>query len=415
VLLRLLLRSVSLAAKFGLTIAIARALGFAAVGEYGLAVAVSVIASKLLGLGFSAELNRRMSGTQPAPAIDTARALRMLYASFYVIACASLLVAARCGWFPVASASPHLGLVLVVAASEHYALEANTYAFSVHRMRPGSAMLFLRTGGWAAVAIAGLLGGVIADMRLVFLLWILANAGVIVWAWTLLGNIKPHVTHDADNIGRVTARLWETWKTGAPVYIGGVLLSGLQYAERFVASTSLPAAELGRYVFAWSVANSVQTIAYATVGVIAGPRLARAAGGSTDEWRRVFRQSLGRTLAIGVVAALAMAFGSPLIFSLAHEAISRTSLGMFAVLLLSFVLRSAGDILWAASVSLKARWGLMAAMCAAASAALPFSLWIIPGRSAIQVALAHLLASVAVLAALAWMISYLSRREKANV
>ncbi|KNH07893.1 hypothetical protein BRCH_03222 [Candidatus Burkholderia brachyanthoides] len=187
---RLLLRALSLGAKFALTVVIAHTLGFGAVAEYGLAVGVSVTASKLFGLGFSVELNRRMSGAAPVPAIATARTLCLAYASFYSIAGLALLAAWGLGKLPHTLPDARTCcLMLLVAFSEHYALEANGYVFSVHRVRAGSAMLFMRTGGWAAIAIAGLTCGTVADMRTIFALWIITNASVIVWAWQLLGRI----------------------------------------------------------------------------------------------------------------------------------------------------------------------------------------------------------------------------------
>ncbi|WP_431290673.1 hypothetical protein [Burkholderia cepacia] len=55
-----------------------------------------------------------------------------------------------------------------------------------------------------------------------------------------------------------------------------MLLAALQYAERFVAGGQVSADALGQYVFAWSIANAVQTVAFATVVATAGPRFVRA-------------------------------------------------------------------------------------------------------------------------------------------
>jgi O-antigen/teichoic acid export membrane protein len=279
--IRLLLRALSLAAKFGLTIAIARTLGFSAVGAYGLAVAASVIASKFFGLGFSSELNRRMSSDRPAVAIRTARSLRVVYFGFYLVVAIALAVALSYGWLADATADMRLpGLVFLVAVSEHYSFEVNTYLFSIHRARVASAMLFLRTGGWTVLAIAGLVSSLFGSIDIVFVLWILTNVVVILWAWSLLSRIASQSTPEAAPI--VPWR--QTWMAGAPYYLSGVLLAGLQYAERFAASFTLPAADVGRYVFAWSIANAVQTITYASVNVTAGPLLARAAIDDRASW-----------------------------------------------------------------------------------------------------------------------------------
>ncbi|WP_431290672.1 hypothetical protein [Burkholderia cepacia] len=90
---RLLLRFSALGLKFALAIVVARTLGFDAIAAYGLAVAASVIASKVLGLGFSPELNRRLSETNPMPAIAHARRLCVVYGALYVLLAAALAVA----------------------------------------------------------------------------------------------------------------------------------------------------------------------------------------------------------------------------------------------------------------------------------------------------------------------------------
>ncbi|WP_256859392.1 hypothetical protein [Burkholderia cenocepacia] len=145
---RLALRVGALGLKFVLTIVVARTLGFDAVAVYGVALAVSVVASKVLGLGFSTEINRRLAGPDPRDAIRTCMRLSVLYAGVYVALCgaAALPVGAFIG-LPRAGALADVPLVLVmlVACAEHAALEVNTWLFSLHRVRAASWVLFART------------------------------------------------------------------------------------------------------------------------------------------------------------------------------------------------------------------------------------------------------------------------------
>lgn len=403
---RLLLRVLSLAAKFGLTIVLARTLGLGAVADYGLAVAASVIASKLCGLGFGAELNRRLSEADPRAAIATARALRRVYGMLHASALCGAMTASLCGWLPGAASDPRtLGLLLLVAASEHYAMEVNAYVFSVHRARAGSSMLFVRTGGWAVFAIAGLLTGALDDVRAVFVLWTVMNLAVILWGWALLSRQAPDGRMQP-GAARPAAALRPVWSAGVPFHVGGVLLAGLQYAERLIASALLPAGEVGRYVFLWSVANAVQTIAFASVGVIAGPRLARAADGSQETWRATLRASLRSNAAVSVAVALGIGCTAPLIFRMANERATAFACLTLAVLLVSFLLRSTGDVLWAACIARSRGRRIVVALCCAALVSLPLSFWLIGGDGAgqggVRIALAHLLASTTALIALGW-------------
>ena len=90
-------------------------------------------------------------------------------------------------------------------------------------------------------------------------------------------------------------RLGTVWRDGAPFFVALLLLSVLQYLERFVASAQLDANELGRYVFVWSIANAVQTGASATVVAVAAPRLVSALD-STRAAAPAFRAELARAL-----------------------------------------------------------------------------------------------------------------------
>ncbi|MGN8134894.1 hypothetical protein ACTJLC_09220 [Paraburkholderia sp. 22099] len=156
-----------------LTIVVARTLGFAAVADYGLALAVSVVSSKLLGLGFSTEINRRLSSVNPVGAIRDARRLLLLYCVVYAVIAAIvafLYDSAGLGAFHRITPGILWGVVLV-AFSEHLGLETTSYVFSLHRPRLGSALLFIRTGAWAGVAIVGLLAGGVRSVEMIFTLW----------------------------------------------------------------------------------------------------------------------------------------------------------------------------------------------------------------------------------------------------
>jgi O-antigen/teichoic acid export membrane protein len=392
--LRLLLRVLSLAAKFGLTIVIARKLGFSAVADYGLAVAASVIASKLFGLGFSSEVNRRLSGEQPVAAIHTARSLRYVYGALYVTVLACAWIASREGWLAFAHTSSLVVMVeiLLVAIAEHYALEASSYVFSLHHAKAGSFMLFIRTGVWAVVAIVGLFAGVIANMHAIFALWIGANLVVIVWAWMIIGadwrSRDDRVARTAEGAG---AR--EVWAGGILFYVAGVMLAALQYVERFIASPYLSHEDLGRYVFSWSVANAVQTVAFASIVVTAGPRFAKIAAVAPQYLHTALRHSSRSLLVLTVLIAGCIALAHGPVFRLAHENAGTDGVVTLFILLISFVLRSVADLLWTAAIAQRAARAVVPGMLLAAAVCVPAAFWIIPGHGQTGVALAHLLTS----------------------
>ncbi|OED13096.1 polysaccharide biosynthesis protein [Burkholderia sp. A2] len=401
--IRLALRFTALGLKFGLTIVIARTLGFDAVAVYGLAVAASVVASKLLGLGFSTELNRRLSMSDPLPAIGEARRLGAAFAGLYLLICTSLAIASLTG-FPAAAfglSTRVLWCVLLVALSEHAAFETNAWMFSLHRPRAGSLLLFVRTGAWAGIACAGLLAGAVRSIEAVFALWFACNACVVAVSWHRIGVLAHRARHVVRTVRMPAWRdTIEGWLRGLPFYAAGALLSFMQYAERFIASAHVDAGALGRYVFAWSVANAVQTVAFATVVVTAAPGFVRVLAGDPAEFRRRLRRAVAASASLAALLSIAILVAHDDMFRLANERAGAQEVALLAVLLASFVLRAAADVLWAAAIALQAGAVVTLSMAGVALFCVPAAWYLIAGFGTTGAALAHLTTSIAIIAAL---------------
>ncbi|WP_175778148.1 lipopolysaccharide biosynthesis protein [Burkholderia cenocepacia] len=407
---RLMLRVGALGLKFVLTIVVARTLGFDAVAVYGFALAVSVVASKVLGLGFSTEINRRLAGPDPRDAIRTCVRLSVLYAGVYLLLCgvAALTGSGRFGT-PQAGllAGTPLVLVALVACAEHAALEVNTWLFSLHRARAASWLLFVRTGAWAGVAIAALTARAIDSIDGLFTIWLAADACVVALGWILIARTARQLPA-MPALSATRVRLATVWRDGAPFFVALLLLSVLQYLERFVASALLDANELGRYVFVWSIANAIQTIASATVAAVAAPRFVRVLVCPSDiasAFRLELAHALRASLALTGAAALAIAALHPWIFGLAHTGGGAPSAAILMILLLSFVLRAAADVLWAAAVALRAGRVVAGVLVVLTIACMPMSIALVHDQRALGAAVAHLVASIAVLAWLAWIVT----------
>ncbi|VWB62140.1 putative polysaccharide biosynthesis transporter protein [Burkholderia aenigmatica] len=408
---RLLLRFAALGLKFALTVVIARTLGFDAVAAYGLAVAASVIASKALGLGFGPELNRRLSETNPLTAIDDARALSIGYGALYLLMAASFAlvatndsIVARLDRF--ALSVPLAWCVLLVALSEHAAFEVNGWLFSLHRPRAGSVLLFVRTGVWSGLACAGLLAGVLHSIEAVLALWIATNAAVVAVGWRKIRAFAQRVR----GLGLPAPtphprRMWTVWRRGLPFYAAAVILASLQYAERFIAGGRIGADALGQYVFAWSIANAVQTVAFATVAVTAGPRLVRTLADTPDAFLRRTWQAIAASAAVTLLVSTGIVAAHRTLFAVAHEPVETGHVALLAVLLGSFVLRAAADVLWSAAIALRAGGVVLTAIAGLALLYVPVALHLISASGAEGAALAHLAASIAIATVLALIVA----------
>ncbi|VWC72833.1 putative polysaccharide biosynthesis transporter protein [Burkholderia lata] len=418
---RLLLRGLALGLKFALAIIVARTLGFDAVAAYGLAVAATVIASKVLGLGFSPELNRRLSEPDPLPAFGTMRTLCITYGGLYLLLIATLaisMVNGDAGLLARFGLSTRLAwCVLFVALSEHAAFEANGWLFSLHRPRAGSLLLFVRTGAWAGLACAGLLVGALHSIESVLALWFAANVCVVALSWWGIGAVAS-LAHGRPQAAHAPAArergVLSVWRHGLPFYVAGIVLASLQYAERFIGGGQLGADALGRYVFAWSIANAIQALAFSTVVVTAGPRFVRVLSDAPHTFSRLAVRATIASVAVTSIAAVAVLVLHRELFALAHEPAGPGQFALLATLLASFVLRGAADVLWTAAIALRAGFAVMVSMIALALSYLPLAWSLIVHAGAMGAAIAHLAASVGIVATLALIVARTGRYRAAT-
>ena len=194
------------------------------------------------------------------------------------------------------------------------------------------------------------------------------------------------------------------WLHGLPFYLAGVILSSLQYAERFIASRSLSADVLGQYVFAWSIASAAQAITFAVVVVTAAPRLIRTLADAPDTFLRRTTHAVTANIAVTLLASAIIFVAHPVLFALTNEPIAEKNVTLLALLLVSFILRAATDVLWVAAVALRAGGVVLATIAALTLLYIPAARYLIGNSGAVGMALAHLAASFAIAAALALIV-----------
>jgi hypothetical protein len=263
---RLLLRGGALGAKFLLVLAITHYLGYEALGFYGVVVAASLIASKFYSVGFSSEINRLISvGGTSRRVVD--KVLLLYLAVGLVLSVVTVLVYSL---FQAVEATTALILcVTLVLLTEHLSFEINSFVFSAQKATAGALLFFVKTGLWAVLAVGGMMLGWVSGIASVLWLWVAANVIVIVAGYLIVVSVHK---------GRATGTLATAtvWKAGLPFYLGTGLIALSQYAERFLIIDLEPYASLGKYVYAWSAANTLQALSYAVVAVVgnSGPRQA---------------------------------------------------------------------------------------------------------------------------------------------
>jgi O-antigen/teichoic acid export membrane protein len=359
---RLLLRGGALGAKFLLVLAITHYLGYDALGFYGVVVAASLIASKFYSVGFSSEINRLISvGGSSRLVVDK---VLLLYLAVGVLL-STLTVALYSLVSHVEAGTALIACVTLLLLTEHLSFEINSFVFSAQKANWGAMLFFVKTGLWALVAVAGLMLGVVADIASVLWLWVATNILVIVAGYLIVINV-----HKGRPVSTVTTA--SVWKAGLPFYLGAGLIALSQYAERFLILDLEPYASLGKYVYSWSAANTLQALSYAVVAVVGIPVLAKRYKDNQQALtvRQLFlNQWVLRSLVVScVVAVLIYAFFNILLDYVAVD-VPRPDNKILSVLIFSFALRAIGDIVWGGLIASKnSRVSLIsAAVCLAVS------------------------------------------------
>ncbi|MGE1174748.1 phosphoribosylaminoimidazole carboxylase [Pseudomonas sp. BW7P1] len=343
---RLLLRGGALGAKFLLVLAITRYLGYEALGFYGVVVAASLIASKFYSVGFSSEINRLISvGGSSRRVVD--RVLLLYLTVGLVLSGLTVLIYSL--FQQVEATVALIACVTLVLLTEHLSFEINSFVFSAQKATAGALLFFIKTGLWALLAVGGMMLGQVSEIASVLWLWVIANLLVIVAGYLIV--VKVHRGREEGTLATATV-----WKAGLPFYLGTGLIALSQYAERFLIIDLEPYASLGKYVYAWSAANTLQALSYAVVAVVGIPLLAKRYQADQQPFtvRQLFvNKWVARSLVVSAGVAVLIYLFFNVVLDLVGAPVPRPDNGILAVLIFSFALRAIGDIVWGGLIASK--------------------------------------------------------------
>ncbi|WP_426235838.1 phosphoribosylaminoimidazole carboxylase [Pseudomonas sp. TWP3-2] len=336
---RLLLRGGALGAKFLLVLAITHYLGYEALGFYGVVMAASLIASKFYSVGFSSEINRLISvGGSSRRVVD--KVLLLYLAVGLALSIVTVLIYSL--FQEVQATTALIACVTLVLLTEHLSFEINSFVFSAQKATAGALLFFIKTGLWALLAVGGMMLGWVSGIASVLWLWVIANILVIVAGYWIVVRFHHGRTQGSLNTATV-------WKAGLPFYLGTGLIALSQYAERFLIIDIEPYASLGKYVYAWSAANTLQALSYAVVAVVAIPVLAKRHQAEQQPFtvRELFvNKWVMRSLLVSAAVAVAIYLFFNIVLDYVATSVARPDNAILGVLIFSFALRAIGDIVW---------------------------------------------------------------------
>ena len=343
---RLLLRGTALGAKFLLVLAITHYLGYDALGFYGVVVIAPLLASKFYSVGFSSEINRLISiGGSSRFVIDKVLVLYLAVGSLFSV----VTVVLYSLFSDVPASTALIACVTLLLITEHLSFEINSFVFSAQKANWGALLFFIKTGLWALIAVGGLMTGVVSSIASVLWLWVISNLLVIVAGYFIVVNV-----HKGREVSALTTA--SVWKAGLPFYLGDGLMLLSQFAERFLIVDLEPYDSLGKYVYSWSAANTLQALSFAVVAVVGIPVLAKRYKNNQQALtvrQLFFNQWVLRSLVVScAVAVLIYAFFN-VVLDYVDAAVPRPDNGVLCILIFSFALRAVGDIVWGGLIASK--------------------------------------------------------------
>lgn len=257
------LRVLTLGSKFLLTLFLARYLGLAELGTYGLVVGVVTVVPMFISLGMQNGLSRDMVGCSQQELIIKLKSYWKIMAAFYAI----LLLAVLGGSLLMPQLAVLAMLVFLVIVTEHVGQDIYNYYVSQHKQLVANIILFVKSAGWIFVYIA------------IALLWAESRTLTALLVFWLAGNVLPllYFTY--------VTRGWPWLKTLAEkpnfkkiyatryLFVSDVSLATGQYADRYLVTLFLGLEAAGIYVFFWQIGSAVLALVNTSILQIYKPRL----------------------------------------------------------------------------------------------------------------------------------------------
>ncbi len=340
-LINMMLRGLSLVARFGLTTYMAKFLDLSDVGRLGLILGLTGMAPSLLGWGANYFLGREIVDLTPqaaAPPIRDRLILRVLtvLAAFAAYALISIFWPHR--------ELPHLYMISLIILLDTLASDIHICLICLGRPLLANGLFFVRSSAWCLVAIAiGLLFPAWRSLDHILHFWALSLMCYAL-AIILLGK-RWHIgtaLRVTINWRRIRGRLVE----GKIIYLNEICLILTLYADRYFVNMFTDIRSTGIFVLYWSISNGIYVLVNSGLIEPSIPVLVKASksGGENPlEWKKAFNRQRGAVFLSSIALCTAAFVVTYPIFSYFKIGDIKNNSGIFVLFLLGTTIRLFSD------------------------------------------------------------------------
>jgi O-antigen/teichoic acid export membrane protein len=331
------LRGVALAAKFALTLFIARFIGLDTLGVYGLVAGAAVMFPVVAGLGLIRVVSRNAVSQQLDEVTRMLRRYWGIQATVY-----GLISVIALGAGIYLNQLALTSIVVAIVFLEH--VNGDLFVLLNHLLRPclANVLMFFRTAGWICVyMILAFLFPALRDLDTLLMFWIggsvLAIAGFALaareWPWR----------HPMRGSGHKEWFLHH-FKSSRILYVNDIANTVAQYTDRYLVSLFMGLEFTGVYVLFWSIGNALSNLVDTGIVQISGPTLINAHARQDHSYWRVFRLMLVETVAISIVLAIATGVLVKIAVPYLNRPLVADWIEVLWLVLLGFMLRMAYEV-----------------------------------------------------------------------
>ena len=307
------MRGVTLVARFGLALYLAKYLPLADVGLFGLVAGVANMMPVIAGWGLNYYLEREVVGKSKQVGGQMVR--DRLVVTFLTLIVLVILAAPLVLYWHVLPDAPLAMLALAIIVLECVAYDLHDALISMGYPLSANAMLFVRSALWIfPVAALGIWLPELRTLHLVFSLWLVGLVGnFIVLFWVLRGWPLGAIARAKID----KAWTFSTIRKGGLVYLSDLGFLGTLYLDRYIVDHFLGLSLTGIFTLYWSMANAVHALVNTGIIQLVFPVLVAAyKDGGRDEGMLLVRRTLMKVIGLSAVLSVGLGGFFPFVLGL---------------------------------------------------------------------------------------------------